>query len=115
MVSALQKSSEAMKEVGKAIQPEKLQQTLAQFMQENAKLDMTQDLMEDAFDNDDVESEADDVMNQVLDEIGIDLSSQLSKAPAPKTQIAAPSRPVAEPKYDEEEEDLLRRLGALKN
>lgn len=99
-----------MAKVGKAMDPKKVQQTLAEFLKENEKMEMTGELMEDAFDNEEVDDEADEVMHQVLDEIGLDVSTQLSKAAAPRTQVAA-ARPTAARQAESEEDKLLRQLG----
>ena len=116
----MKNAGKAMETVGKAAEIEKLPQTLAQFMKENEKMDLMEEMMGDAadaaFDTDGVDEDADEVMNQVLDEIGIDLSAELAKANAPRKQRVAASAPAATAEdTTAEEEELLRRLGALKN
>ena len=50
---------------------------------------------------------------QVLDEIGIDLTAQLTAAP--KKRVAAPTAAVEVPDIDEEEQRINARLAALKS
>ena len=62
-------ASKAMAAVGAANNPQEIQKIMMQFQKENAKMDMTGEMMEDAldsaFDNGEEEDEADEVMNQV--------------------------------------------------
>lgn len=105
-----------MEAVGKATDVKKVQQTLQSFIRENEKMDAAQEFMDDAvesaLDADGIESETDEVMNQVLDEIGIDINSQLAGAPAPANRVQASRAPVANQSKNEEDE-LLKRLGVL--
>eukprot|EP00624_Nannochloropsis_granulata_P004547 evm.model.NODE_32581_length_16376_cov_18.250671.8 len=50
----------------------------------NVKEDMLDDALMDAFDGDDVEEEADSVVNQVLTEIGLDVGARMTDAPTGK-------------------------------
>ncbi|KAI3896143.1 hypothetical protein MKX03_013610 [Papaver bracteatum] len=45
------------------------------------KTEMMSDEIDDALDNDEAEEETEELTNQVLDEIGVDIASQLSTAP----------------------------------
>ena len=60
------------------------------FAVEMEKMEVTAecwDDMIDIFDSDDVEVESDNVMNQVLDELGISLNAQLVDAPSNKISL----------------------------
>ena len=115
----MKNAGKAMEAVGKAADMEKLPQTLAQFVKENEKLDLMEEMMGDAaeaaFDTDGVDEDADAVMNQVLDEIGIDISAELANANAPRKPRVAANTPAAAEDTTAEEQELMRRLGALKN
>lgn len=85
-----------------------------EFAMQNGKLDMASEAMDDAiegmFDGDD--AEADDVMAQVLDEIGVEAVA--GAAAAPKAQVAMGATettgPGRETQGDAEIEKLLESL-----
>eukprot|EP00210_Caulerpa_lentillifera_P005302 g5066.t1 len=114
--TAMKNASTAMKAVSKATDAQKMQQTLQSFTKENEKMSLAQEFMDDAvesaLDTDGIEDEADDVMNQVLDEIGIEFNSKLSGSHAPATKVQARRARVAN-ESAEEEDELLKRLGVL--
>ena len=62
-------AAKAMASVGKANSPAEIQRIMQQFQRENAKMEMTGEMMDDAldsaFDTDEMEGETDDVMNEV--------------------------------------------------
>ncbi|KAL9168871.1 hypothetical protein ABFS82_04G043000 [Erythranthe guttata] len=71
---------------------------------------MMSDTIDDALDNDEAEDETEDLTNQVLDEIGVDVVSQLSSAP--KGKIAGKK---AQDVGSSSTDDLEKRLAALRN
>lgn len=114
MGESMAKATEAMAAMGKTNDPAKIAETMQQFQKENAKMEMGQEMMDDnldgIFDDDDTEAETSDLMNQVLDEIGVDITAQMGSAPAKK--IAAPQKVSAA--AQDEEDNLTARLAALK-
>ncbi|KAL4431015.1 hypothetical protein ABPG75_006271 [Micractinium tetrahymenae] len=112
--TSLGTAGKAMAQMGAATDVKQMQKNMMQFGRENAKMEMTGEMMdsaiEDALDGDGVEEETDDVMAQVLDEIGIDLSAQIGAAP--KQRLPAQRHAAAAPA--EEEDELAMRLAALK-
>ncbi|BDA48984.1 Charged multivesicular body protein 2b [Coccomyxa sp. Obi] len=114
MGESMAKASEAMAAMGQTNDPAKIAQTMQQFQKENAKMEMGQEMMDDnldgIFDDDDTEAETSDLMNQVLDEIGVDITAQMGSAPAKK--VAAPQKVSAA--AQDEEDNLTARLAALK-
>merc|ERR1712146_574614 len=89
------------------LKPEELAATMQQFEQESMRMDMAQSTMDDAldaaFDDSDVEEESSELVNAVLDEIGLGVGAQLA---APVRQ-----RPAATfEAEDVGEDDLMRRL-----
>ncbi|GER48926.1 charged multivesicular body protein 2b [Striga asiatica] len=79
------------------------------------KIEMMSDAIDETLDKDEAEEETEDLTNQVLDEIGVDIASQLSSAPkgriaSKKVENAAPS--AANVSTDVEE--LEKRLASLR-
>ncbi|KAK4802987.1 hypothetical protein SAY86_001190 [Trapa natans] len=81
-------ASKAMAAVNKQMAPAKQAKIIHEFQKQSAQLDMTTEMMsdaiDDALDDDEAEEETEDLTNQVLDEIGVDVASQLSAAPRGK-------------------------------
>ncbi|XAR58653.1 hypothetical protein NMG60_11014134 [Bertholletia excelsa] len=107
-------ASKAMSAVNKQMAPEKQAKVMQDFQKQSAQMDMTTEMMsdtiDDALDNDEAEEETEELTNQVLDEIGVDVASQLSAAPRGK--IAAKKH---EDVGSSGVEDLEKRLAALRN
>jgi len=115
---AVGKVTEAMGNANKAMNPQEMTKIMSEFTRQNEiagiREEMMDDALTDAFDTDDVEEEAEQVTNQVLAELGVELSSQLVGLDAPKV------KPVGEEMTKEEEAalkdvlpDLESRLNAL--
>eukprot|EP01023_Acetabularia_acetabulum_P033701 TRINITY_DN31569_c0_g1_i1.p1 TRINITY_DN31569_c0_g1~~TRINITY_DN31569_c0_g1_i1.p1 ORF type:complete len:210 (-),score=57.64 TRINITY_DN31569_c0_g1_i1:152-781(-) len=108
---AFAQSSQAMGAMGKLMDPVKMGKQMQQFSVQNEKMAMAQemfdDTLDDALDTDETEEESVDIMNQVLDEIGIDVSAKMS---------AAPNKRVAVQQQEEQEaqDDLTERLAKLR-
>jgi charged multivesicular body protein 2A len=67
-----------------------LQRIAMEFEKENDIMDQRQEMMDDAIDDAtgmEDEEESEDVVNQVLDEIGIDLGQAVSLSPLSKKQL----------------------------
>lgn len=62
-------ASGAIQAVGAATDPQKIQQSMMDFAKQNEKMEMAQEMMDDAIDSamdtEETEGEADEVMNQV--------------------------------------------------
>lgn len=110
VASTMQKASGAMAAMGAAADPHAMQQNMAAFSRENQRMDMASDMMGDAIDGafEDDEDESDAIMSQVLDEIGIDLSTQLSSAPKHRSANTVQQQSA-------EDEELKQALAALKS
>ncbi|XVF32367.1 hypothetical protein REPUB_Repub17cG0075900 [Reevesia pubescens] len=103
-------ATKAMSAVNKQMAPEKQAKVIREFQKQSAQMDMTTEMMSDAIDDDEAEDETEDLTNQVLDEIGVDVASQLSSAP--KGRIAGKNTEgVGSSGVDE----LEKRLAALRN
>ncbi|THF95092.1 hypothetical protein TEA_000327 [Camellia sinensis var. sinensis] len=85
-------------------------QGASKAMASMTKTEMMSDVIDDALDNDEAEEETEELTNQVLDEIGVDVASQLSAAP--KGRIAGKTTEDANSSSIDEME---KRLAALRN
>ncbi|OAY70347.1 Vacuolar protein sorting-associated protein 3 [Ananas comosus] len=74
------------------------------------KNEMMSDSIDNVLDDDEAEEESVELTNQVLDEIGVDVASQLSSAP--KGKIAGKKVQMDE---SSEMDELVKRLAGLKN
>lgn len=90
MANAMKGVTKAMTKMNKMHDVPALQKMMADFMRENEKSEMTQeviaDTMDDAFDEEGTLEEEELIVNQVLDELGIDFGG-LQDAPANKNEI----------------------------
>lgn len=115
MAGAMATTTKTMQAVNKKMDPQKTMQTLQNFQKETAKMDMTEEMMNDTldeiFEDSGDEEESQDIVNQVLDEIGIEISGKMAHAPsaARKQPNAATSK--ADGISDEEIERQLKALG----
>lgn len=104
MANAMKGVTKAMTKMNKMNDVPALQKLMADFMRENEKSDMTQemiaDTMDDAFDEEGALEEEELIVNQVLDELGIDfgglqdapqtLAGGVSNEKTEDTRVAAP-------------------------
>lgn len=115
MVESLADASKAMGNMNATMDPAKMAKTMNEFQIQNEKMDLKQEMMDDAldnlFDDDDIEGEADAVTQQVLDEIGVEVSSQMGAA----SSGVLKQKKVAQEETEEVEDDLSARLAALKS
>lgn len=105
-----------------------LQHISMEFEKQSDLMDQRQEFMDDAVDNvmgDEVDEdeEADEIVNKVLDEIGVDLNTQMQKAPQNSIATDAQAEPqqrVAEPvggapdNHANPDDELQARLDSLK-
>eukprot|EP01023_Acetabularia_acetabulum_P037252 TRINITY_DN3529_c0_g1_i7.p1 TRINITY_DN3529_c0_g1~~TRINITY_DN3529_c0_g1_i7.p1 ORF type:complete len:239 (-),score=70.83 TRINITY_DN3529_c0_g1_i7:809-1525(-) len=97
MADSMQGATKAMKAMNKKLNLPALQQIMRQFEMQNEKMEMTSEMMgdaiDDAFEEEDEEDESMDLVNQVLDEIGINANASLAAVPAGGVSVAAPEAP----------------------
>ncbi|KAJ2933980.1 hypothetical protein H1R20_g3119, partial [Candolleomyces eurysporus] len=99
MAEAMRGATRAMRSMNKGLNLPAIQKIMNDFEKESAMMDMKEEMMSDAVDDvmdDDLEEEeveSDKILKEVLDEIGVNLSQQLTDAP---TGIAAASAPLAD-------------------
>lgn len=109
MAGAIGASTRAMATVNAAINPQQLQQTLQTFERETTKMDMAGEMMDDTLDDilagSDEEEESEQLVSQVLDEIGLDTTSKLAPIPVRRQELETPTLDTTE--------DLEQRLSKL--
>lgn len=117
MAKSMGAATQAMGTMNKQVDPMKLQHTLKQFEMESAKMDMMDDMMgdtlDDLFDASDDEEEQDAIVNQVLDEIGIEVTGKLADAPAPSSS-KMPQPQASSSRMSEEDQEIEAMLAKLK-
>eukprot|EP01147_Barroeca_monosierra_P007054 gene7054-7636_t len=127
MAKAMGTATKTMSAMNTQMDPQRIAKVMAQFEQENMKMEQGQEIMEDtldrAFDDSDMEDETDGLVNQVLEEVGLDVSSSLSLTrkisqyvqlhAVPNTALESKSSHKAAAKISDEDE-LLARLESLK-
>uniref|UniRef100_A0AAR2J3E6 Charged multivesicular body protein 2Ba n=1 Tax=Pygocentrus nattereri TaxID=42514 RepID=A0AAR2J3E6_PYGNA len=104
-----------MQAVNKKMDPKKTLQTMQDFQKENLKMEMTEDMINDTldeiFDESGDEEECQDIVNQVLDEIGIEISGKMVKAPSAGKSLPSASKAKTATISDEDIERQLKALG----
>ncbi|KAF4520204.1 hypothetical protein B566_EDAN003917 [Ephemera danica] len=89
LADAMGETTKTMTNIGKIMKPEKIAHDVKEFEKAAMRMGMTEEI--------DDEEESDQIVNQVLDEIGIELSGKLSKAPtAPSGTPSASELPSSE-------------------
>ncbi|KAH0910061.1 hypothetical protein HID58_033382, partial [Brassica napus] len=84
------------------------------------KIEMMSEAIDETLDKDEAEEETEDLTNQVLDEIGVGVASQLSSAPKGRiaTKTAAPPPPATTTNSNSSEssevDELEKRLASLR-
>ncbi|CAM1295723.1 CHMP2B (predicted) [Pycnogonum litorale] len=113
LAGAMATTTKTMGAVNKQMNPEKVMKTMQDFEKANTKMKMTEEMMDDTL-NDMLsesgdEEEQDLIMNQVLDEIGIEVAGKMAEAPsAHKSSLGESSKSKLT------DEDIERQLAALK-
>lgn len=83
MANAMGVAGKTMADMNKLIRPEQIAATVNAFSKENMKMEMTDDMINDTLDDMLTESgdeeESDNIVSQVLDEIGIEISGKVNK------------------------------------
>ncbi|KAL3148742.1 hypothetical protein ABBQ38_014153 [Trebouxia sp. C0009 RCD-2024] len=125
MADAMRGATKAMGAMNKQMNLPALSNIMREFDRQNERMEMTSEMMgdavDDAFEGEDEEDESNELVSQVLDEIGVNLDSELVKAPGHKQ--AVPQAAAAEPEAigasaavggDGIDDDLQARLNNLR-
>jgi len=124
MGEAMKGVTKAMGQMNRQMNLPSLQKIMQEFERQNERMELTSEVMGDAIDDalegDEEETETEDLVSQVLDEIGININQELVNAPS--SAVAAPaaknSAPQAEASAANDgggiDDDLQARLDNLR-
>jgi len=114
-IAAVGSVTQALSTANGVMDAKKMSQTMAEFMRQNEtanlKEEMLNDALADAFDESDVEEEADNVTSQVLAELGVELDSKMSGLDAPSKMVGGKENLAT---TTEEEDALMDALPDLR-
>jgi len=110
IAGAMKSTTQAMGAINKQMNPQQVMKMMTEFEKESTKMDMSEEMINDSLDNildeSGDEEEQDAVVQQVLDEIGIEISGKLIAAPAARKE--ALGEPTTLPTDDELERQLAQ-------
>ncbi|CAG9321497.1 unnamed protein product [Blepharisma stoltei] len=113
MSEALRGVTPALVAFNKQMNLPELNRMMQEFYKENQRMEMTEEMMGEAvdmaLDNPNDVEESDNVVNQVLSELGVEVAASLESAPAGKL-----NKPVVEESKEPQMADLESRFNALK-
>ncbi|EPZ31671.1 hypothetical protein ROZALSC1DRAFT_28727 [Rozella allomycis CSF55] len=91
MAEAMKGVTKAMGAMNKRVNLPGIQKIMMEFDKQGEMMDMKEEMMndaiDDAFDEEDDEEEGENIINQVLDEIGIDLQQKMGNASLPNKEM----------------------------
>lgn len=109
LTESIASTTRAMRAMNRTMNMPLLNQMLQDFARQTEMLEMGGEMMGEAMDmamdDDEIEGETDDVVNQVLDEIGIDFKESMLDAPT--------SKKTTQTNANVDEDDLTARLNNL--
>jgi len=115
MEASMQKAGKALAAVGSKVDPLETQRQMKQFAKENDRHTTAQSLVdegiESALDSEEIDVESNILMQQVLDEVGLNFASKMQSAPV-GTSLTEPT--VQLEQEDDADDELMRHLAALK-
>jgi charged multivesicular body protein 2A len=101
MSDAMRGTTKAMAAMNRRMNLPAVAKIMREFERQNAKMEMTGDMMGDAmdmaFEGEGEEAESDELVNQVLDEIGVDTGAAMAKVPAGAVPAQAAAAAEAAP------------------
>merc|ERR1712070_938641 len=123
--SSLKMSASVMKQMNSLMKVPEIAQTMEAMRREMAKAEITDELIEDAFEESDDEAEVDSEVAKVFDEMGLDRAALMDSSgaidvtpnpisqPAAAAPAAAAAAPAAVADGGADEDPLMARLQAL--
>uniref|UniRef100_A0A3Q2YKA9 Charged multivesicular body protein 2A n=1 Tax=Hippocampus comes TaxID=109280 RepID=A0A3Q2YKA9_HIPCM len=109
-----------MAKQGQMLKLPQIQKIMMEFERQSEIMDMKEEMMNDAIDDalgdEDDEDESDAIVSQVLDELGLNLSDELSNLPATGGSLSVAAGKKAEPQATlaDADADLEARLNNLR-
>ncbi|KAM9831236.1 charged multivesicular body protein 2a [Neosynchiropus ocellatus] len=120
MAQAMKGVTKAMATMNRQLKLPQIQKIMMEFEKESEIMDMKEEMMNDAIDDamgdEDDEEESDAIVTQVLDELGLNLSDELSNLPATGASLSAAGARKSEPQaaLADADADLETRLNNLR-
>merc|ERR1712165_114940 len=123
MAQAMKGVTKAMGNMNKQMKLPEIQKIMMEFEKQSEIMDMKGEMMEDAIDDvmgdEEDEDESDAIVNQVLDELGLQLNDKLGDAPVGTGTLASATTnknktAVAAGATDDDDADLQARLDDLR-
>uniref|UniRef100_T1IQ20 Charged multivesicular body protein 2a n=2 Tax=Strigamia maritima TaxID=126957 RepID=T1IQ20_STRMM len=121
MAQAMKGVTKAMQNMNKQLKLPQIQKIMMEFEKQSEIMDMKEEMMNDAIDDamgdDDDEEESDAIVSQVLDELGLQVSEQMSDLPSASGSLAQPANKkaaVAAGPVSDADADLQARLDNLR-
>ncbi|KAK9497320.1 hypothetical protein O3M35_004660 [Rhynocoris fuscipes] len=125
MAQAMKGVSKAMQTMNRQLNLPQIQQILQEFEKQSEIMDMKEEIMTDAIDDaiedEGDEEESDAVVSQILDELGLQLTDQLSGLPQATASLSVAGSKVplktgegSEPSMNDADADLQARLDNLR-
>jgi len=116
MAQVMKTTADTMTNMNKQINPMQVAKTMQEFEKANAKMEMSEEMINDTLDGmldeDGDEEEQDRIVSQVMDELGIELSGKLSEAPSAHKGTLGESSKTGTKLSDADVERMLQNLKA---
>jgi division protein CdvB (Snf7/Vps24/ESCRT-III family) len=115
MTNAMKTSANVMGKMNKQMDAQEVMKVMGEFSKQNEMMGMKEEMMDDTIDSifDDDADEADEAVDQIYDELGLQFGNEMSSVGG-KSKLPSAKQRNMEAEDDEDTDDLLRRLGALK-
>lgn len=120
MAQAMKGVTKAMATMNRQLKLPQIQKIMMEFERQSEIMEMKEEMMNDAIDDamgdEDDEEESDAIVSQVLDELGLNLSDELSNLPSMGGSLSVASGKKAEPQpaLADADADLEERLNNLR-
>ena len=120
MTNAMKGVTKALMSMNKQMNLPQIQRIMQEFEKQTEIMDMKEDMISDAVDDvleeDDFEEESEAVINQVLDELGVQLNQKLSDLPSAGESLTTPNHANKNPTpvTDSADANLMARLENLR-
>ncbi|KAI3384174.1 hypothetical protein SNEBB_008208 [Seison nebaliae] len=118
MAQAMKGVAQAMGRMNKQMNLPEIQKIMMEFEKQSEMMDMKEEMMDDAIDDalgdDDDEEETDQLVNKVLDELGIQMSEQMAGLQPPNETVGVPGKATEKPSMNTADADLEARLENLR-
>jgi len=114
MTRAMGSAAKSMGRVNAMQDPQKTAATMRQYQMEQERMNTTQEMMDDMMEGDeDLEDEADAVVDEVFDELGVEIAGSMASVPKSRAAAAeadAPRKTKTKTTGDAELDKLLAQL-----